>query len=180
MLSGARHAPHHPRQEWIAKYKGKFDQGWDKIREETFNRQKKLGIIPANAKLTERPKKIQAWDSLNAEQKELYAYMMEIYAGYLEQADYNVGRVIKSIEDLGQLDNTLIIYIVGDNDASGEGSPEGATNLEAEMNEIYTDYKEEMLKQKEDIGTWKSYNPVGWAQPINTTMQCCKQIASHY
>jgi len=180
-VPGATHAPHHPRKEWIAKYKGKFDQGWDKIREETFNRQKKLGIIPADAKLTERPKEIQAWDSLNAEQKQLYAYMMEIYAGYLEQADYNVGRVIKSIEDLGQLDNTLIIYIVGDNGASGEGSPEGATNLEAEMNGIYTDYKE-MLKQKEDIGTWKSYNhyPVGWAHAMNTPMQWCKQIASHY
>lgn len=180
-VPGATHAPHHPRKEWIVKYKGKFDQGWDKLREETFARQKKLGIIPPDAKLTARPKEIQAWDSLNAEQKELYSYMMEVYAGFLEQADYNVGRVIKAIEDMGQLDNTLVIYIVGDNGASGEGSPEGATNLEAEMNGIYTDYKE-MLKQKEDIGTWKSYNhyPVGWAHAMNTPMQWCKQVASHY
>lgn len=178
---GATHAPHHPRKEWIAKYKGKFDQGWDKVREETFARQKKLGIIPADAKLTERPKEIQAWESLNADQKALYAYMMEVYAGYLEQTDYNVGRVLDAVKASGQSDNTLVIYIVGDNGASGEGSPEGATNLEAEMNGIYTPYKE-MLAHKDEIGTWKSYNhyPVGWAHAMDAPMQWCKQIASHY
>ena len=118
---GATHAPHHPKKEWIAKYKGKFDQGWDKVREETLARQKKLGIVPADTVLTPRHQDIPAWDTLDAAQKRLSARMMEIYAGYLEQTDYNVGRVLDAIEQLGQLDNTLVIYIVGDNGASTEG-----------------------------------------------------------
>jgi arylsulfatase A-like enzyme len=180
-VPGATHAPHHPKKEWIAKYKGQFDQGWDKVREETLARQKKLGLLPADTQLTKRSQGIPAWDSLNAEQKQLYAYMMEIYAGYLSQTDYNVGRVLDAIEQLGQLDNTLVIYIVGDNGASAEGTIQGSLNEMTIINAIPEDYKE-VLKHKDDLGTWKTHNhyPVGWAHAMDSPMQWAKQIASHY
>ena len=111
---GATHAPHHPRKEWADKYKGKFDSGWDQLREQTLERQKKLKLVPTTTQLTARPDSIPAWESLSADQRKLYARMMEIYAGYLEQADYNVGRVEQSIADMGLRNNTLVIYIVGD------------------------------------------------------------------
>jgi arylsulfatase A-like enzyme len=178
---GATHSPHHPKKEWIVKYKGEFDQGWDKVREETLARQKKLGIVPTNTFLTARTAGIAAWDSLNAEQKELYAYMMEVYAGYLSQTDYNVGRVLDAIEQLGQLDNTLVIYIVGDNGASPEGVMNGSLNEIATINGIPEDYKE-VLKHKDDLGTWKTHNhyPVGWAHAMDSPLQYFKQVASHY
>ena len=178
---GATHSPHHPKKEWIAKYKGRFDHGWDRVREETLVRQKKLGIVPANTQLTERAPGIPAWDSLNAEQQQLFAYMMEVYAGYLEQTDYNAGRVLDAIAQVGQLDNTLVIYIVGDNGASAEGTMQGSLNEIAMINGILEDYKE-VLKQKADLGTWKTHNhyPIGWAHAMNTPMQWAKQIASHY
>ena len=178
---GATHAPHHPRQEWVAKYKGKFDKGWDKVREETFARQKKQGVIPADAQLTPRHEQIPAWDSLDAEQQKLYARMMEIYAGFLEQTDYNVGRVVQAIENLGQLDDTLIIYIVGDNGASAEGSLQGLLNEMTFFNGVAEDSKE-VLRHADDLGTWKTYNhyPVGWAHAMCTPFQWTKQIASHY
>lgn len=178
---GATHSPHQPKKEWIAKYKGQFDQGWDKMREEILVRQQKLGLVPADAKLTVRSRGIPAWASLNAEQKQLYAYMMEVYAGYLAQTDYNAGRVLDAIEKLGQLDNTLVIYIVGDNGASGEGMIQGSLNEMAMMNMIPEDYRE-VLKHKDDLGTWKTHNhyPVGWAHAMNTPFQWVKTIASHY
>ncbi|MBZ5722775.1 MAG: arylsulfatase [Acidobacteriia bacterium] len=178
---GATHSPHHPKKEWIAKYKGQFDQGWDKVREETLARQKKLGLVPADTKLTERTRGIPAWDSLNAEQKQLYAYMMEIYAGYLSQTDYNTGRVLDAIQQLGQMENTLVIYLCGDNGASGEGTLQGSSNEMAFMNMIPEDYKE-VLKRKADLGTWKTHNhyPVGWAHAMDTPFQWVKAIASHY
>ncbi len=178
---GATHAPHHPRKEWVAKYKGKFDQGWDKVREETFARQKAIGVIPADAKLTERPKEIPAWDTLSAGQKSVYARMMEIYAAYLEQTDHNVGRVIDAIEQTGQLDNTLIIYIVGDNGASAEGSMQGLLNELTFFNGVPEDLKQ-VLAHADDLGTWKTYNhyPVGWAHAMCTPFQWTKQVASHF
>jgi len=178
---GATHSPHHPKKEWIAKYKGRFDQGWDKVREETLARQKRLGIVPANTLLTKRPKGIPAWDSLNAKQKQLYAYMMEIYAGYLEQTDYNVGRVLDAIGQLGQLDNTLVFYIVGDNGASAEGRLTGVLNELAGINGVSEDFNE-VLKHKDELGTWKTHNhyPVGWAHAMDAPFQWTKQIASHY
>ncbi len=178
---GATHAPHHPKKEWIAKYRGKFDLGWDKVREETLARQKQLGVVPASTQLTTRHQEIPAWDSLNAEQKQLFAYMMQIYAGYLEQTDYNVGRVLEAIAQLGQLDNTLVIYIVGDNGASAEGSLQGLLNEMVWANGLNEDYKE-VLKRKDDLGTWKTHNhyPVGWAHAMDTPFQWAKQIASHY
>ena len=120
---GATHAPHHVPKEWSDKFKGRFDQGWDKLREETFERQKKLGVVPANAKLTPRPTQIPAWDSLTPERKKIASRLMEIYAGYLAQTDSEVGRLVDAVKELGVLDNTLFIYIVGDNGASGEGTP---------------------------------------------------------
>jgi arylsulfatase len=178
---GATHSPHHPKKEWIAKYKGKFDQGWDKVREETLERQKKLGIAPANTKLTGRSGSLPAWDSLNTEQKQLSAYMMEIYAGYLSQTDYNAGRVLDAIEKLGQMDNTLVIYICGDNGASGEGMIQGSYNELAMMNMIMEDYRD-VLKQKDNLGTWKTHNhyPAAWAHAMNTPFQWVKTVASHY
>jgi arylsulfatase A-like enzyme len=178
---GATHSPHHPRKEWITKYKGKFDQGWDKVREETLARQKKLGLVPDNTQLTKRHEGLPAWDSLNAQQKQLFAYMMEIYAGYLEQTDYNVGRVLDAIDELGQLDNTLVIYIVGDNGASAEGTIQGSLNEIANINQIPEDYKE-VLKHKADLGTWKTHNhyPVAWAHAMDAPFQWTKQVASHY
>jgi len=178
---GATHAPHHPRAEWVAKYKGKFDQGWDKLREETLARQKKMGVVPENTQLTKRSEGIPAWDSLSTDQKKLFSRMMEIYAGYLEQTDYNVGRVTKAIDDLGLTDNTLVIYISGDNGASAEGGPEGAANLEGAMNGV-VQTAAQMLPQMNDLGTWKTYNhyPAGWAHAMDTPFQWTKQIASHY
>jgi arylsulfatase len=178
---GATHAPHHPKKEWVEKYKGKFDQGWDKVREETFERQKKLGVIPADAKLTPRAAGVQAWDACSPEEKKVFARMMEVYAGYLEQTDYNVGRVVKAIADLGQLENTLVIYIAGDNGASAEGSLQGLLNEMTFFNGVPEDVKE-VLKRSDDIGTWKTYNhyPVGWANAMCTPFQWTKQIASHY
>jgi arylsulfatase len=178
---GAAHAPHHPKKEWADKYKGKFDQGWDKVREETFARQKRLGVIPDEAKLTPRAPGVQAWASLSAEEKKVFARFMEVYAGYLEQTDHNIGRVVKSIEDLGQLDNTIVIYIAGDNGASAEGSMQGLLNEMTFFNGVPEDLKD-VLKHVDDIGTWKAYNhyPVGWANAMCTPFQWTKQIASHY
>jgi arylsulfatase A-like enzyme len=178
---GATHAPHHPRREWADKYKGKFDNGWDQLREQTLERQKKLKLVPTTTPLTARPDSIPAWESLSADQRKLYARMMEIYAGYLEQADYNVGRVEQSIADMGLRDNTLVIYIVGDNGASAEAGLEGAINLEGAMNGVVPT-TEQMLPQIDDLGTWKTYNhyPVGWAHAMDTPFQWTKQIASHF
>ncbi len=178
---GATHAPHHPKREWIAKYKGTFDRGWDRVREETLARQKELGIVPAETVLTKRDPRIPAWDSLTAEQKQLYAYMMEVYAGFLEQTDYNAGRVLDAIAQLGLLDNTLVIYIVGDNGASGEGMLQGSLNELAIINGILEDYRE-VLKHKDELGTWKTHNhyPTGWAHAMDTPFQYLKTVASHY
>lgn len=178
---GATHAPHHPKQEWIAKYKGRFDQGWDQVREETLARQKKLGIAPAETRLTRRPPGIDAWDSLKPEQQRLYAYMMEIYAGYLEQTDHNVGRVLEAIEQLGQLDNTLVVYIVGDNGASAEGGAHGTFNESIHLNGVDEGY-EAILAHEDNLGKWNSHNhyPMGWAHAMDTPFQWTKQIASHY
>ena len=125
---GATHAPHHVPKEWIAKYKGKFDQGWDKLREETLARQKRLGVVPADTKLAPKPEAIKDWDKLTADEKKLFARQMEVFAGFGEYTDTEIGRLVKAIEDMGQLDNTLIFYIVGDNGASAEGGMNGMFN----------------------------------------------------
>ncbi len=178
---GATHAPHHATKEWIAKQKGKYDMGWDKLREITFERQKKMGIIPTDAKLTPRDKALPAWDSMDPKYKKMYSYMMEIYAAYLEQADYNVGRVIQSIDDMGQLENTLVIYIVGDNGAASEGGIHGKYNDLTILSMIDED-PDAILAHIDELGTWKANNsvPAGWGWASNTPFQWVKQIASHF
>lgn len=177
---GATHAPHHPKKEWVQKYTGKFDQGWDKVREETLARQKGLGIVPTDTKLTPRSPGIPAWAGLTADQKKVYARMMEIYAGYLEQTDYNVGRVVEAIRETSQLDNTLIIYIVGDNGASAEGGFQDHLNEMTVLNGVSEDVK--VLARVDDLGISKAYNDyaAGWAHAMNTPMQWANEVASHY
>jgi arylsulfatase A-like enzyme len=178
---GTAHAPHHAPKEWIAKFKGKFDQGWDKVREETFARQKAAGVIPANAKLTERPARIPAWDSLNADQKKVFARMMEVYAAALAHADHQMNRILDTIEAQGELDNTLVIYIQGDNGASGEGGMQGLLNEMTVFNAIPEDMKE-VVRRMDELGGPTTFNhyPVGWAHAMDTPFQWTKQIASHF
>jgi arylsulfatase A-like enzyme len=177
---GNSHAPHHAPKDWIAKFKGQFDQGWDKVREETLARQIKLGIVPAGTVLTPRPKEIPAWDSLNADQKRVYARMMEVYAAATAQCDYEIGRVLEALEQSGQLDNTLVIYIEGDNGASAEGTLQGTTS------EVATAFAPESLEYLvsmiDQLGSDRTYNhyPVGWAHAMDTPFQWTKQVASHF
>ncbi len=178
-VPGGTHAPHQVAKEWSDKYKGKFDKGWDAIREETFARQKKMGIVPQNAMLTERPKEIPAWNSLSDKEKKLYAREMEVYAGYLEQTDHEIGNMLKTLDELGIRDNTVIIYIQGDNGASGEGALTGS------MNENYVFNAQVESLDSMDInklGTPEAYNhySAGWAHAMDTPFQWMKQVASHY
>jgi arylsulfatase len=177
---GATHAPHHVPKEWMAKFQGKFDQGWDKYREETYKRQLELGVIPADTKLTPRPKEIPAWDSLTDDQRKVATKLMEAFAGYTAQTDHEVGRLIQSIEDMGQLDNTLIFWEIGDNGASMEGTLNGVFNEMSSLNGLPEDTAF-AVKHIDEIGGPKAYNhyPVGWAWAMNTPFQWGKQIASH-
>jgi len=179
--TGATHAPHHAPKEYIERYKGKFDQGWDKLREETFARQKALGVIPQNAELTARPKEIPAWDDQTAEQKKLFARQMETFAGFAEHTDDQVGRLVKSLEDMGELENTLILYIVGDNGSSAEGGPEGAYNEMMALNGI-VGTASQMMPHLEEWGGPNTFPhfAIGWAHAGNTPFQWTKQIASHF
>ncbi len=180
---GATHAPHHVPQEWAAKYKGKFDQGWDKLREEIFERQKKLGVIPANAELTRRPAEIQAWDETPNEMRPIFAREMEVYAGFLEHTDHHVGRLVDALKDLGVLEDTLIYLIIGDNGASAEGTPNGCFNEMATLNGMGTLETTEFLKSKiDEFGGPNAYNhyAVGWAHAMDTPYQWTKQVASHW
>ena len=178
---GATHAPHHVPQAWIAKFKGQFDQGWDKYREETYQRQLKMGVIPPDTKLTPRAKEIPAWDSLTADEKKVAARLMEVFAAFTAQTDYEVGRVIESIRDIGQLDNTLIMWEVGDNGASMEGTLSGVFNEMVSLNGQHEDTKY-ILEHLDQLGGPQSYNhfPVGWAWAMNTPFQWGKQVASHF
>ncbi len=178
---GATHAPHHVPKEWIAKYKGKFDQGWDKLREETLARQIKLGVVPPGTKLAPKPEAIKDWDTLSADEKKLFTRQMEVFAGFGEYADYEVGRLIAAIEDLGQLDNTLIFYIVGDNGASGEGTMNGLFNEMTYFNGV-PETVADMLKHYDDLGGPQSYGhyAAGWAVAGDTPFTWTKQVAGSY
>lgn len=180
---GATHAPHHVPKEWIEKYRGRFDEGWDVQRERTFVRQKELGVVPAETVLTARHDEIPAWDDMPNELKPVLARQMEVYAAFLEHTDHHVGRVIDAIEDLGVLDDTLIYYIVGDNGASAEGTPNGAFNEMANFNGMAALETPEYLRSRMDeLGSPTSYNhyAVGWAWAMNSPLQWTKQIASHW
>jgi arylsulfatase len=182
-VPGATHAPHHVPTEWSDRYRGKFDRGWDVLREEIFARQKELGVIPADAELTKRHKEIPAWDDMPADLKPVLARQMEIYAGFLEQTDHEVGRVIDAIEELGVLDETLVYYIIGDNGASAEGTPNGCFNEMTTLNGMTgIETTEFLLSKIDDFGTPRAYNhyAVGWAHALCTPYQWTKQIASHW
>lgn len=180
---GATHAPHHVPKEWIDKYAGVFDDGWDVQRERTFARQKELGIVPPETELTPRHDEIPAWEDMPDELKPVLARQMEVYAGFLEHTDHHVGRIIDAIDELGILDNTLIYYIIGDNGASAEGTPNGAFNEMANFNGMAAlETPEFMRSVMDDFGSPRSYNhyAVGWAWAMNSPLQWTKQVASHW
>ncbi len=181
LAPGTAHAPHDAPKAWIARFKGQFDMGWDKMREETFARQKAAGVIPADAVLTPRPPEIPAWDSLSADQQKVYAHMMEVYAAALAYCDSQIGRVIQSLRDSGQLDNTIILYVQGDNGGSAEGGLGGAVNDLNALNGIREDTAYQLANMDEMGGPHASdHYPVGWAWAMNTPFQWTKQIASHF
>jgi arylsulfatase A-like enzyme len=180
---GATHAPHHCPEEWSAKYKGRFDEGWDALREETLARQKELGVVPQDAVLTERPEEIPAWDEMPEELKPVLARQMEIYAGFLEHADYHVGRLIETLRDLEALDDTLVYYVIGDNGASAEGTINGTFNEAFTFNAANALETPEMLAAKiDDLGTPTANNhfAVGWAHALDTPYKWTKQVGSHW
>ena len=180
---GATHAPHHVPEEWSAKYKGKFDQGWDRLREETFARQKELGVIPPEADLTARPEEIPAWDDIPDDLKPVLSRQMEVYAGFLEHTDHHVGRLVDALEDLGILEDTLVYYINGDNGASAEGTPHGCFNELVILNgALGLETTEFMVSKIDQFGTPAAYNhyAVGWAHAMDTPYQWTKQVASHW
>ncbi|MCC7086225.1 MAG: arylsulfatase [Pirellulales bacterium] len=180
MSTGATHAPHHVSPEFIARQRGKFDMGWDTYREQTFARQKKLGVVPASAKLTKRPQELPAWDSLSADQKRLFSRMMEVFAAFTAQTDYEMGRLLEVVRSLPDADNTLIFYEVGDNGASAEGGLVGLLNENSFFNNVPESLADN-LTHIDEIGGPKHFNhfPAGWAWAMNTPFQWTKQIASH-
>ena len=180
---GATHAPHHVPKEWADKYKGKFDQGWDRLREETFARQKQLGVVPPEAELTRRHPEIPAWDNISEEMKPILARQMEVYAGFLEHTDHHVGRLINALDDLEVIGDTLIYYIIGDNGASAEGTLQGTFNEMMSLGGFGHLETEEFLKKNMDkFGGPEAYNhyAVGWAHAMDAPYQWTKQVASHW
>lgn len=178
---GATHAPHQAPQSWIDQFKGKFDYGWDAYREQTLARQKKLGVVPDDTDLTERSRGLPAWDSLEPDQQRLYARMMEVFAAYGAQVDAAMGRVIDAVKALPDADNTLIIYIAGDNGSSAEGGLEGSLNENLFFNG-FPEKWEDNLKVIDELGGPKHFNhfPSSWAHAMNTPFQWTKQVASHF
>ena len=178
---GATHAPHHVPKDWIARWKGKFDQGWDKLREETLARQIKLGVVPQGTQLAPKPEAIKDWDKLSADEKRLFARQAEVFAAFAEMTDYEIGRVVKAIEDMGELDNTLIIYIAGDNGASAEGGMNGIFNEMSYFNGVQEQVPD-MLKNLDKWGGPETYPHMaaGWAVALNAPFTWTKQVASSY
>src|SRR5664280_2338844 len=181
-VPGGSHSPHQPTQEWIDKFKGKFDMGWNAMREQIFANQKRLGVIPANAQLTPWPDDLPKWDSLTAVQKKLYARQAEVYAAYTAYTDYEIGRVIQEVQNMGKLDNTLIIYIDGDNGTSPEGSLSGTYNQMTAYNGVMDVPEPLQLLHYRDWGSDKTYPhmAVAWAWAFDTPFKWTKQIASHF
>ena len=184
--TGCAHAPHHVAKEWADKYKGAFDDGWDAYRERTFARQKELGIIPQDAELTPRPDLFPAWDSLDDAAKKLYVRQMEVYAGFQENADWNVGRLLDAVEEMGDLDDTLVVYVWGDNGASMEGTTTGSFNEMTFLNGVVLDPAQQMklIENYGGIEAWGNdhtapHIAAAWAWAGNTPFQWGKQMASH-
>ena len=184
--TGATHAPHHVAKEWADKYKGQFDDGWDAYRERTLDRQKRLGVVPADTELTERPDAYPAWDSLSEAERRLYARQMEVFAGFSENADWNVGRLLDAVDEMGELDDTLVIYIWGDNGASMEGTLTGSFNETTFFNGLVLSAEEQFaLIDKyggiDELGGFHTapHFAAAWAHANNTPFQWGKQMASH-
>lgn len=175
---GAAHEPHQPPKDWIEKYRGKFDAGWDKLRADIFARQKKLGFIPANAKLTPRPAELPAWETLSADQKRVYARQMEVFAAFLEYTDYQVNRLIEAVRKAPGGDNTIVMYVVSDNGASAEGGPEGRdiAGRDGHLAPI-----EERARRIDELGEPQhaAQYSAGWAWATSSPFQWTKQVASH-
>jgi len=178
---GATHAPHHVPKAWVDKYRGKFDQGWDKVREETLARQKALGVVPADTPLAPKPAAIKDWDKLSADEKRLFARQMEVFAGFGEYADTEIGRLVAAVRDLGQLDNTLVFYIVGDNGASAEGGMNGLFNENTFFNSV-EEPLQDTLKHIDELGGPLTYGhyAAGWAVAGDAPFTWTKQVASSY
>ncbi|MBW1764911.1 MAG: arylsulfatase, partial [Deltaproteobacteria bacterium] len=181
--TGAVHAPHHAPKEWIEKYKGKFDGGWLELREETFARQKEMGVIPQNAQLAPMPEDIKAWESLSEDEKTLFALQMETFAGFTEHTDVEVGRLVDAIDEMGALDNTLFIYIMGDNGSSAEGGLEGTYNELIHLNGIFDEETiEGMLEHADDWGGPNSFPHMtaAWAVATDVPFKWTKQMAADF
>src|SRR5213594_1755528 len=180
-VPGGSHSPHQPKKEWSDKFKGKFDMGWNALREQIFANQKRLGVIPQSAQLTPWPDSLAKWETLSADEKKLFARQAEVYAGYTAYTDHEIGRVIQAVEDMGKLDNTLIIYIDGDNGTSAEGGPVGTPNEVAFFNGVELPVAEQM-KFYDAWGTDKTYNhmAVGWTWAFDTPFKWTKQIAAYF
>ena len=180
---GATHAPHHVPKEWADRYAGRFDAGWDALREETVERQRQAGVIPADAELTARPDEIPAWDDMPDDLKPVLARQMEVYAGFLEHTDHHIGRLVDSLAELGVLDDTLVYVIIGDNGASAEGTINGTFNEAITLNGASAlETVEFMTSRIDDFGGPHANNhyAVGWAHAMNTPYQWTKQVASHW
>jgi arylsulfatase len=181
-VPGGTHSPHQPTKEWIEKFKGKFDMGWEKMREQIFANQKRLGVIPANAQLTPWPDVLPKWDTLSFLQKKLYARQAEVFAAYAAYTDFEIGRVIQAVDDVGKLENTLIVYICGDNGTSAEGTLSGTFNQMTAYNGILDVPEALEALHFEDWGSDKTYPhmAVGWAWAFDTPFKWTKQVASHF
>ena len=181
-VPGGSHAPHQPTPEWIEKFKGKFDTGWNALREQIFANQKRLGVIPANAQLTPWPDQLAKWDTLSADEKKLFARQAEVFAAYTAYTDHEIGRVIQAVEDMGKLDNTLIIYIDGDNGTSPEGSTLGTPNVYTAYNGVLDVPVQAQLEYYDTWGSAATYPhmAVAWSWAFDTPFKWTKQVASHF
>lgn len=181
MSYGATHAPHHVPKEYIDRYRGRFDKGWDSVRTETLANQIEMGIVPPGTELTDRPPGVVAWDELSEDQKTVGARLMETYAGFATHTDEHTGRLIDALEEMGILEDTLIFYIAGDNGASAEGGLDGTFNELKALNGI-PETTDAILPRLDEIGSPSAFNhyPVGWAHAMNTPYQWTKQVASHF
>jgi arylsulfatase len=171
------HAPHHVAPEWIAKYRGQFDLGWDRYREQVLERQKAMGVVPPETELPPMLEGVQKWDELSADEQRLFARMAEVYAGYLAHTDAQIGRLVDFLEQTGALDNTLLFVFIGDNGSSGEGTLTGLFNELSIIGAGVPERVEDILPRMDQLGQPGSYNhyPVGWALAGNTPFKLCKQ-----
>jgi arylsulfatase len=181
-VPGGTHSPHQPTQEWIDKFKGKFDMGWNQLRDQIFANQKRLGVIPPGTALTPWPNDLAKWETLSADEKKLYARQAEVFAAYVAYTDHEIGRVIQQVEDMGEMDNTLIIYISGDNGTSAEGTTMGTPNQYTAYNGILTLPVAEQMKAYDAWGSAATYPhmAVAWSWAFDTPFKWTKQVASHF